>query len=58
MPIQHEWETMDTRQNGDFICCMRHPLAANVNVPPLRSFENILIIHKRLKTEYIPAEHL
>ena len=41
-------------------CLVWEAIAAEINIPPLRPIENMLVIHNRLKTEniiIIPIEH-
>ena len=50
---------MVARQDGDIIFGVGRPLAAKLNIMPLWPIENMLVIHKRLKTEgHIPIEYV
>ena len=48
---------MVARQDGDFIFGVQFTVAAETDFPPLQSIENMLGIHKQLKTGNIPIEH-
>ena len=59
MSIEHEQNTMVARQDGVVTFGVGRPLATEINIRyygPL--LENLLMIHKRPKTEYMSLEHV